>query len=240
MSQPSTATPNHFPSAAPRRYRGPSPQKTAITRSEIVAAAIAEFAQAGIARATMDKIAQRAKLAKGTLYLHFASKEELLLGALEFAFTQTSLTNFGLQRQAGESMQSYLERMFLPSMERFEQSVRPDIARLVLGEARSYPSLSQFYYERIFGPWHTHVEKLFEQALQEGELQGIAPTTAAMLMGSPFWVYLASHSINAPVKPGCSAAELTKAQIAALFGTYGTGKVPAVSIPKSSRANTKK
>jgi TetR/AcrR family transcriptional regulator of autoinduction and epiphytic fitness len=193
-----------------------------------VTAAIAEFMEVGITKATMDKIAKRANLAKGTLYLHFASKEELLVGTLEFAFSQTSLINFGAPRLPGERMQSYLERLFLPSMERFGQSARADIARLVLGEAKSYPALGQFYYERIFGPWHTHVEALFAQALQEGELQGIAPATAAMLMGSPFWVFLAADSIHAPVKPGCSAAELTRAQIAALFGAYGA---PAAAAP---------
>ena len=203
-----------------RRGRGLSLQKTGLTRHEILEAAVAEFLNVGIAGATMDKIAKRAKLAKGTLYLHFKSKEDLLLGTLEYAFSQTSLPTMNNPRLAGECIQDYLERLFLPSMERFHNSVRADIARLVLGEAKSYPALGQFYYERIFGPWHLHIEKLFEQAVAEGELHGIAPATAAMLMGSPFWVSLAGDSIHAPIKPGCSPSELCKAQIAALFGAY--------------------
>ena len=52
-----------------QRTRGPSPHKTELTRSEIVQAALEEFTEVGIAKATMDKIAKRANLAKGTLYL---------------------------------------------------------------------------------------------------------------------------------------------------------------------------
>ena len=208
--------------AAPllRRVRGPSPQKTELTRSEIVTAAIAEFMEVGIAKATMDKIAKRAKLAKGTLYLHFASKEDLLLGALQVTFAQSALPYLQAQRLPKETVRAYLLRLVVPSMERFHHSVRPDLARLMLGEAKSYPVLARFYHEQIFQPWHQHFEAMLQTALDEGELQGILPATAARLMGAPFWFYLASDSIGAPVPEGCSPGELSRAQIEGIFGTY--------------------
>lgn len=205
-----------------RRHRSPSLQKTELTRSEIVTAAIAEFMEVGIAKATMDKIAKRANLAKGTLYLHFGSKEDLLLGALDVTFAHTSLPDLNRPREPGEPMRDYMVRLFVPSMERFHSSIRADLARLVLGEAKSFPALAQFYHERIFLPWHQHFEKLFQQAIQEGAIQGILPTTAAMLLGAPFWVSLARDSLHAPLPPGCHPAELARAQIEALFGQYGT------------------
>ena len=224
---PRTALPTAAPQPAPktaaaplRRHRGPSPQKTEITRNEIVTAAIAEFMEVGIAKATMDKIAKRANLAKGTLYLHFDSKEDLLLGALQVTFSQSALAYLNTPRLPGESMHSYLVRLIVPSMERFHDSVRADLARLVVGEAKSFPVLSQAYHEHIYAPWHAHFEKLFQQALDDGELQGILPSTAAMLMGAPFWVYLANDSIRGPIKPGCSPGQLSKAQIDALFGVH--------------------
>lgn len=212
-------------SSSPRRFRGPSPHKTELTRSEIVTAAIAEFMEVGIAKATMDKIAKRASLAKGTLYLHFASKEELLLGALEVTFAESALSALSTSRSQGESMHAYISRLVTPAMERFHNSVRADLARLVLGEARRFPVLGKFYHEKIFAPWHVLVEGLYQRALDEGELQGILPTTAAMLTGAPFWVYLANDSIQGPVKSGCGPAELSLAQIDAIFGCYGTDSV---------------
>jgi AcrR family transcriptional regulator len=55
-------------------------------RQDILAAARIVFAQDGFRRATVDAIAQRAEVGKGTVYLYFASKEtvlaELVLQAL--------------------------------------------------------------------------------------------------------------------------------------------------------------
>lgn len=216
--------PLHTDQPNPRRVRGPSLQKTELTRSEIVTAAITEFMEVGITRATMDKIAKRANLAKGTLYLYFASKEELLLGALEVTFSESALSSQNLPRHPGESMHTYISRLVLPPMERFHHSVRADLARLMLGETQRFPVLGKFYYDKIFAPWHVHLEALYQRAIDEGELQGILPATAAMLTGSPFWLYLASDSLQAPVKAGCSAAELSQAQINSIFGHYKTSQ----------------
>src|SRR5580704_12118612 len=53
-----------------RRRKNARPQ-------EILDAALAEFAARGFAAARMDDIAARAGVTKGTLYLYFASKDEL-------------------------------------------------------------------------------------------------------------------------------------------------------------------
>lgn len=47
-------------------------------RQEILRAARVVFAQAGFRRATVDEIAQRAEVAKGTIYLYFDNKEAIL------------------------------------------------------------------------------------------------------------------------------------------------------------------
>ncbi|MFN4908693.1 MAG: helix-turn-helix domain-containing protein, partial [Bacteroidota bacterium] len=51
-------------------------------RKAILASARAAFVKHGIATTTMERIAQEAELAKGTLYLYFRSREELLMGLL--------------------------------------------------------------------------------------------------------------------------------------------------------------
>jgi TetR/AcrR family transcriptional regulator len=61
-------------------------------RNEILASARAVFAQDGYRHATVDQIAQRAEVAKGTIYLYFETKEailaELVLQALAELHTQ--------------------------------------------------------------------------------------------------------------------------------------------------------
>ena len=46
-------------------------------REEILAAAQAVFFEKGLQNSTMDEIAERAELSKGTLYLYYKSKEDL-------------------------------------------------------------------------------------------------------------------------------------------------------------------
>ncbi|MBU3698595.1 MAG: TetR/AcrR family transcriptional regulator [Candidatus Kapabacteria bacterium] len=51
-------------------------------RRAILASARTAFVKHGIATTTMERIAQEAELAKGTLYLYFRNREELLMGLL--------------------------------------------------------------------------------------------------------------------------------------------------------------
>jgi AcrR family transcriptional regulator len=51
-------------------------------RRDILASARSAFVKYGIATTTMERIAQEAELAKGTLYLYFRNREELLMGLL--------------------------------------------------------------------------------------------------------------------------------------------------------------
>src|SRR5438552_15578544 len=61
------------PSPSAPRWR----RRKAARPSEIVAAALAVFAEKGFAAARLDDIAARAGVSKGALYLYFATKEDL-------------------------------------------------------------------------------------------------------------------------------------------------------------------
>jgi AcrR family transcriptional regulator len=66
----------------------PSTRKQALTdfrRREILAAAIKVFGKKGFADTSVDDIAAAAKIAKGTLYLYFRSKEDIYTTALHQA-----------------------------------------------------------------------------------------------------------------------------------------------------------
>ena len=53
------------------------------TKDRILDAALIEFAGEGYFKTTMDRLAERAGVAKGTLYWHFKSKEGLLFAAID-------------------------------------------------------------------------------------------------------------------------------------------------------------
>lgn len=55
----------------------------AARRGAILEAAKAVFAEKGLSGSTIDEIAERAELGKGTIYLYFKAKEEMLMALME-------------------------------------------------------------------------------------------------------------------------------------------------------------
>ena len=177
-----------------RRPRGPSLDKTAQTRQQIVHAALAEFVEHGIARSTVERIARRAQVAKGTIYVYYPSKEALLRGVIEHALRQSPIYQ-PLVRRKGETMQSLLRRSLLPTLHALERTERGELARLVLSEARHDPVLARLYKELSFDPWQRHIEQMLQQAVDEGELSTPSVTHCAQLLAGPFWTTMVHNSL---------------------------------------------
>ncbi len=57
-------------------------------RKEILKAALVVFSQKGFHKTSMNDIAQKAEIGKGTLYDYFKSKDELFLSLLDFIFSE--------------------------------------------------------------------------------------------------------------------------------------------------------
>ena len=177
-----------------RRCRGPSLDKTAQTRQQITEAALAEFVEQGLARSTMERIASRAQVAKGTLYLYYPSKNDLLRGVVEHALQQSAAYR-PLRRKKGESVKSLLRRSLLPTMQAVEGSERGALAHLILSEAKHVPELARLYKELAFDAWQQHVCDLLQMAVDEGELQTDSVSRCAQLLASPFWMGLVHNGL---------------------------------------------
>lgn len=64
--------------------KGDSPTKVERRRQEIVEAASRLFAELGYDRCDMDRVASKLKIAKGTIYLYFKSKQELFFACVDW------------------------------------------------------------------------------------------------------------------------------------------------------------
>jgi AcrR family transcriptional regulator len=68
------------------RRRARSPDAKSARRAQILDGAVALLENVELDAVVMSEVARKAGVAKGTLYLYFRTKEELLLGLLERAF----------------------------------------------------------------------------------------------------------------------------------------------------------
>ena len=101
---------------APRR----SHQPAAVRREQILEAALACFAREGFHRTTMDDLARASGLSKGSLYWHFSSKEDVLVGAFDH-FVEGLFDALGRPEDAEGSMLGWLHEVGTVLVARFEE-----------------------------------------------------------------------------------------------------------------------
>lgn len=184
-----------------RITRGPSPEKTARTRATVVRAAVDEFLEHGFAGSTMASVAERAGLAKGTLYLYFPTKEALFAGVVSDVITHELGAAERQRMKAGERLGDYFRRTLLPVMRGMESTGRASIARLVLAEGSKFPFLVEVYRREVYDPFLAHISSRARRAFQRGELASDALVRYPHLLAGPLWIGAIHNGILHGGKP---------------------------------------
>lgn len=223
-----------IPEAARSRPRGPSPDKTARTREQIICAALEEFLAAGYAAATMAGIAARAGLAKGTPYRYFATKEELFVGVVQDVVRGPLSVAMATARLPGEGAAAYLRRSLMPALREIETRGRADVARLVLSEGRRIPEIVRIYHDDIYLPFLAYLRRAIELGIENGEITNPALADCPQILAAPIWMEMIHNGILAPRAP-IDSAELMEMQIALVFSgeTAGARISPEGTAPQA-------
>ena len=100
-------------------------QRGAKTREQLLAAATTVFGERGFARATTKEIAKLAGVAEGTIYRHFADKQELLCAAFGAKQAMTAEEFIRLPELAGKETVRENLRRFISLIEDVERTVAP-------------------------------------------------------------------------------------------------------------------
>ena len=144
-------------------------------KERILAAAREVFFDVGIGRATMDAIAARAEVAKGTVYLYFETKETILANLLlEGLDTLSAYLAAAYDETVDRRGVARLRRLAAAYFEFYQQE--PDYFRLMMAFDRGQfqESVSAELYERILLRslrglrW---VVSATQQGMDEGELE---------------------------------------------------------------------
>jgi AcrR family transcriptional regulator len=200
------------------RTRGPSPEKTARTRTAIIQAAMEEFLEAGFAAATMASIARRAGLAKGTPYLYFETKEALFAGIVRDVITNPLGDAEHQEIGVDESVAEYFRRTLLPVMRAIEQADRASVARLVIAEGAKFPFLTEVYRREVYEPFIAHIHRFAQLAYNRGELQDDSLVRYPHLLAAPLWIGIIHNGVIDALHP-IDTDNLFDAQLALIFGT---------------------
>jgi len=140
-----------------------------LRREAILYAALDEFAARGFAAARLDDVAQRAGVAKGTIYLHFADKEALFQELVRFqlypvlgAFEAALASDLPLRAIIDQGIEIFAREIF--------GTRRKQVMRLIISEGPRFPALAEFYYREVLGRILKLVRARLVRALEHGEI----------------------------------------------------------------------
>lgn len=152
---------------------------------EIIAAAMAAFAEKGFAAARLDDIAARAGVSKGALYLYFATKEDIFRAVIEHGLAP----NLGrIQTALADDQGSFpdLLRAFAAIISEIAtDSPVGGIIKMVIGESRNFPELARTWRERLVEPALGAMTGAIAAAQARGELRAGDPRCYAISLVSP-------------------------------------------------------
>jgi len=159
-------------------------QKSAARREAILAAALDEFSARGFAAARLDDVAERAGVAKGTIYLHFQDKEALFqelvrtrLGPLVTALEQLGASDLPIRTVLTGFADMFVQEIYATR--------RRDLARLVITEGARFPAIAEFYYREVVERAIAALRALVERAIARGELRHDALARFPQLIAAP-------------------------------------------------------
>lgn len=158
--------------------------KAAARRAAILDAALDEFSARGFAAARLDDVAERAGVAKGTIYLYFADKESLfqelirakmgpVVGSLEMAFS----TDLPLRLVVDQAIEVFVREVY--------GTKRKQVMRLIISEGPRFPALAEFYYREVLARVMKALRGYLRRALERGELADDSLIRFPQLLGAP-------------------------------------------------------
>ena len=170
-------------------------------RAAILAAALDVFAENGFAAARLDDVAQKAGVAKGTLYLYFPDKEALFEALLQ-----------GLVSPVLERIQALSADQTLPSsaalggiLSLFQTEIigtsRERLLRLIIAEGPRFPKIAEFYHREVISKGREIIRTLVTRGYERGELPSDAMARFPQLFFAPLLTAVVWRSLFSRFDP---------------------------------------
>jgi AcrR family transcriptional regulator len=151
---------------SPRNSNSETNGASANKRERILAAGLRLFANQTYQAVTMDRVAEAAGVAKGTLYLYFPSKEALYLGILSDGL-ETVSKRYQATNDTRQDVAARLRRAIEVSIQFYDE--RRDLLRLIATEE---PRLAEAR-NRLIQTWRERGFVFFTTLIEEGMRTGV-------------------------------------------------------------------
>jgi len=145
--------------------------------AEIATAALQCFAERGFAACSLDMIAARAGVTKGTLYLYFPNKEELFKAVVRQSLVPR-LAEFE-KITAAENPPSAQLRALISAWPAIVATPHLGvIPKLMVAEAGNFPELARFYIDEVIARARRVIVGILRRGMASGEFRRVDANAA--------------------------------------------------------------
>jgi TetR/AcrR family transcriptional regulator len=226
-----TSSPQPSPVPARQRRKQARPM-------ELLDAALDLFVERGFAATRSEDVAARAGVSKGTLYLYYPSKEELLKAVISHNVVNQIAEGSEIIRQFKGNSAELLAMVLLLWWERIGETRASGIIKLMTSEVRNFPEVAQFYVDEVVTPSNQMLAQVIQRGVDRGEFRAVnVPEVVHALVGPLIFLVLNKHSLGA-----CSISFLLqpRAVITALIDMVLNGLVPRDTAPAEAAGENRK
>jgi TetR/AcrR family transcriptional regulator len=165
---------------------------------ELLDAALELFVEKGFAATRAEEVALRAGVSKGTLYLYYPSKEELLKAVighyLSARIAEGSAQAASFSGSAGELLRSIL----IDWWGQLYSSAASGVFKLVITEVRNFPEIGDYYARHVVDPARQLLGGILRQGIASGEFRAVDVDNAVHSLVLPLvMICLHRHSLGA-------------------------------------------
>ena len=166
---------------------------------ELLDAALHVFVEKGFAATRTEDVAARAGVAKGTLYLYYPSKEDLLKAVVRANLSALIAEGSRIAGEFHGSTHELLALLMQTWWQRIGDTPASGIFKIILTEMGNFPDFAQFYLHEVMEPGRQLFTRVLERGIASGELRPIPDMfeTVHVLIFPMLMLCLHKHSLGA-------------------------------------------
>jgi AcrR family transcriptional regulator len=165
---------------------------------ELLDAALELFVEKGFAATRAEEVAVRAGVSKGTLYLYYPSKEELLKAVIGHYLTARIAEGAAQAASFSGSASELLRGMLIDWWGQLYGSPASGVFKLVITEVRNFPEIGDYYARHVVEPARQLLSGILRQGIASGEFRPVDVDNAVHSLVLPLvMICLHRHSLGA-------------------------------------------
>jgi AcrR family transcriptional regulator len=150
----------------------PRRRRKAERPGEILEAAFVEFSRNGYATTTLDQIAERAGVTKGTIYVYFENKEHLFISMVrEITKAAFDAVHDMFATHEGSTADLLRAQFSFMYQHIVEDRRRREVVRMLIAEAPRFPELADRYHQEILRPCLDMLRQALQRGMDRGEFR---------------------------------------------------------------------